>query len=326
MEPETHKPRDGLASFFFRGVVTLLPVVLTLVVFGLLFQMVNRYVTGPINAVIYWSLERNAVGWKALDALGIDPLSSDYLDPELLPLELRRLANNSSEGFTEALSVYRHEHLGFLRDPFDLAIRADRLREDVKKRVHPLVGVVLSVLLVLWLGWVVGGFVGRRLMQHVDRTMTLIPVVKSVYPYSKQLVEFFFAKKKIEFDTVVAVPYPSEGFWALAFVTNGSMRTIDRVSGKELVCVFLPSSPMPMTGYTMFVEAERVIALPISVDEAIRTIMTGGVLIPPQERVARSVASAETQGAVVRSTAAGTVLERSDDAPPSPEEAKKERA
>lgn len=298
MEPETQKPRDGLASFFFRGIVTLLPVVLTLVVFGLLFQMVNRYVTGPINAVIYWSLERNAVGWKALDVLGIDPLSPDYLNPELLPLDLRTLANNSSEGFsdrrfTEALSVYRHGHLGFLRDPFDLAIRAERLREDVKKRVHPLVGVVLSVLLVLWLGWVVGGFVGRRLMQHVDRTMTLIPVVKSVYPYSKQLVEFFFAKKKIEFDTVVAVPYPSEGFWAMAFVTNGSMRTLDRASGKELVCVFLPSSPMPMTGYTMFVEAERVIALPISVDEAIRTIMTGGVLIPPQERVVRRVMPAE---------------------------------
>lgn len=296
MELDTKKP-DGITAFFFRGIVTLLPVGLTLVIFGLLFQMVNRYVTGPINAVIYWSLERNAVGWKALDVLGVDPLSSNYLATELLPLDLQTIATTSPEGFNDrrfvdALSLYRHDHLGLLRDPDDLAIRADKLRSDVKGRVHPLIGVVLSLLLVLWLGWLVGGFVGRRFMQHVDRTMTLIPVVKSVYPYSKQLVEFFFQKKKVEFDTVVAVPYPSEGFWALAFVTNGSLRTLDEQSGKSLVCVFLPSSPMPMTGYTMFIDVERVIPLPISVDEAVRIIMTGGVLLPTQEAVARTVPKA----------------------------------
>jgi uncharacterized membrane protein len=299
MELETPKPTkpDGFTAFFFRGIVTLLPVGLTLVIFGLLFQMVNRYVTGPINAVIYWSLERNALGWKALDILGLDPLSSDYLATELLPLDLQTIATTSPEGFNdrrfvEALSLYRHEHLGLLRDPSDLAIRADKLRDSVKGRVHPLVGVVLSILLVLWLGWLVGGFVGRRFMQHVDRTMTLIPVVRSVYPYSKQMVDFFFKKKKVEFDTVVAVPYPSNGFWAIAFVTNGSMRTLDEQSGKALVCVFLPSSPMPMTGYTVFIEVERVIRLPISVDEAVRIVMTGGVLLPGQEFVARTVPGA----------------------------------
>jgi uncharacterized membrane protein len=303
MPLEPKKPNE-FAAFFFRGIVTLLPVVLTVVIFGLLFQMVNRYVTGPINAAIYWSLERNAVGWGALGSFGIDPLSSEYLATDLLPVDLQTLATTSPEGFNDprfrdALVVHRHDHLGFFRDLEDLAIRADRLRDAVKARVHPLIGVLLSVLLVLWLGWLVGGFVGRRLMQHVDRTMTLIPVVKSVYPYSKQLVEFFFEKKKIEFDTVVAVPYPSEGLWALAFVTNGSMRTLDEHSGKELVCVFLPTSPMPMTGYTLFVDIERVIPLSITIDEAVRIVMTGGVLIPPQERVARAVPSAAPAPAAV---------------------------
>jgi len=296
--------RPSVPGFFFRGVVTLLPVILTLVVFGLLFQMVNRYVTGPINAVIYWSLERNSVGWKALDSLGIDPLSNKYFDPSLLPFEVQNLAQTSPEGFNaprfkDAVSVYRHEHLGFFRDLDALAIRAGRLRDDVSSRVHPLIGVVLSLLLVLWLGWLVGGYVGRRFVMHLDRTMTLIPVVKSVYPYSKQLVEFFFAKKKLEFDTVVAIPYPSEGLWAIAFVTNGSMRTLQRETGRELICVFLPTSPMPMTGYTMFVDASRVIQLPITVDEAIRTVMTGGVLIPTAERLPGAPAApAESAGAL----------------------------
>lgn len=292
--PTSSKPSSSLTGFFFRGVVTLLPVVLTLVVFGLLIQMVNRYVTGPINGVIYWSLERNAVGWQALNLIGIDPLASDYLATELLPIDLQSLGATSPEGFNdlrfqEGLALYRHDHLGLLRDPRELAIQAERLRADVRSHVPPVIGVLLSLLLVLWLGWLVGGFVGRRFMQHVDRTMTLIPVVKSVYPHSKQLVEFFFEKKKLEFDTVVAVPYPSDGFWAIAFVTNGSLRSLDEKTGRELVAVFLPSSPMPMTGWTVFVDASRVIPLPLTVDEAVRTIMTGGVLLPPEELVARKL-------------------------------------
>lgn len=295
-QSSSKKPK-GLSGFFIRGVVTLLPVVLTVVIFGLLFQMVDRYVTGPINSTIYWSLERNSLGWKALEGLGIDPLSSQYLDPSLLPLEVQTVAQSSPEGFSdprfqERVSLYRHEHLGFFRDLDDLAIRKDRLRTDVTKRVHPLVGVVISLLIVLGLGWIVGGFVGRRIVEQTDRTMKLIPIVKSVYPYSKQLVDFFFDKKTIEFESVVAIPYPSPGLWAIAFLTNGSMRTLDRETGKELVCVFLPTSPMPMTGYTMFVEASRVISLPITIDEALRTVMTGGVLIPPQEHVPRDLQTA----------------------------------
>ena len=63
------------------------------------------------------------------------------------------------------------------------------------------------------------------------------------------------------------------------------MKTLREETGKELISAFVPSSPMPMTGYTVFIEADRVIPLPISIDEALRITMTGGVLIPPQEKV-----------------------------------------
>lgn len=289
-KPKKKKPAPkGIGGFFLRGLITVLPVVLTLVVFGLLFQMVDRYVTGPINATIYWSIEGNGLGWKLLERFGIDPLDSEYLDPELLPLELQTLARRP-EGFAgpeflDRLSVHRNEHLSFLRDLEDLAISRAKLRADVTGHIHPLIGVVLSLLLVLWLGWLVGGFVGRRIVTKLDEGMQMIPVVKSVYPYSKQLVEFFFAEKQIEFDTVVAVPYPSPGIWSIAFVTSSSMKTLREETGKELISAFVPSSPMPMTGYTIFIEADRAIPLPITIDEALRITMTGGVLIPPAEKV-----------------------------------------
>jgi uncharacterized membrane protein len=289
-KPKKKKPPPkGVGGFFLRGVITVLPVILTFVVFGLLFQMVNRYVTGPINSTIYWSIEGNGLGWKLLDRFGIDPLQAEYLDPELLPLELQTLARRP-EGFAgpeflDRLSVHRNRNLGFFRDLDDLAIRRERLRQDVTAHIHPLIGVFLSLLLVLWLGWLVGGFVGRRIVGKLDDAMQLIPVVKSVYPYSKQLVEFFFAEKQIEFDTVVAIPYPSPGIWSIAFITSSSLKTLREETGKELVSAFVPSSPMPMTGYTVFIEPDRIIPLPISIDEALRITMTGGVLIPPNEKV-----------------------------------------
>ncbi|HED64213.1 MAG TPA: DUF502 domain-containing protein [Planctomycetes bacterium] len=278
-----------LGGFFLRGLVTLLPVVLTIVVFGLLFQMVNRYVTGPINDAIYWSLERNALGWKALDELNIDPLSLDYLARDEVDdddiLDLVRTRSWSDPYVIDQLQIKRSQRLSFFRDLDALWIDHEKLRSSVAGVVHPVIGVLISILVVLSLGWTVGGFVGRRIVQSLDQAMHKIPGVRSVYPYSKQLVEFFFAEKKLEFDTVVAVPYPSPGIWSIAFVTGDSLRTVREQTGKPLITCFVPSSPMPMTGYTIFVDAARVIPLPISVDEALRITMTGGVLVPPHETV-----------------------------------------
>ena len=283
----TRAPR-GIGGFFLRGLVTLLPVVLTLVIFGLLIQMIDRYVTGPINDVIYWSLERNSLGWSALEKLGIDPLAADYVQEDLLPADLRELVLQRGLGdpfVREQVAIYRESHLDLLRDLHKLAIHSDRLRTDVARVVHPVFGILSSLLVVLWLGWLVGSFLGRRLVARLDRAMHLIPVVKSVYPYSKQLVEFFFAEKKLEFHSVVIVPYPSPGLWSFGFVTGKAVRTLRNATGKDLITCFIPSSPMPMTGYTIFVEASRVVPVSISVDEALRVTMSGGVIIPPREQV-----------------------------------------
>jgi uncharacterized membrane protein len=291
MSTSPKKPRQPshLARFFFRGLLTLLPIVLTLIVFGFAYNVVTSYVTRPINRAIYWSLEHNALGWKALGLLDIDPYGSSYLDTAVLPPDLQSLATRVADGyedpeFQRALGAYREGHAGFFRDFETLCIRETPLRRDVEQQVHPLIGVVLSLLLVIWLGWLVGGFVGRRVMAKVDRAFHAIPLIRTVYPYSKQLVEFFFAEKKIDFDTVVAIPYPGPHLWSLAFVTSRALKTVQSHIGEEMVTCFVPSSPMPMTGYTLFVRASNIVPLKITVDEALRITMSGGVLIPPSEQ------------------------------------------
>jgi len=286
-DPQPKSRRSSLGRFFVRGLIVLAPAILTIVVFGLLFQIVGRYVTGPINSAIYWSLESNDLGWRVLRRVGIDPYDERYLDPSRLPARFEKYASSGYSGaaFEAEVATHRAENESFFHDADKLGVHAERLRDSVQKVVPPYLGVVLSFLLVLWLGYLMGGFVGRQFVLRIDQAMHKIPVVNAVYPYSKQLVEFFFAEKQLEFDTVVCVPYPHDGIWSLGFITSSGMKTAREATGRDLVTVFVPSSPMPMTGYTVFIPAEKVIPMPISVDEALRVTMSGGVLVPPREKI-----------------------------------------
>lgn len=286
------KKRNRLQAFFVRGLITVLPVIFTVFILLAAFRFVDGYVTGPVNTAIYWSLEENGAGWKLLELLGIDPHSEVFL-AEQFPRRLeerlaaRRLTSDDP-GYLELIAEWRRESEGFLKDLEELAIDRVALHTAVARRIPPVVGLIVSVLLVLTLGSFAGGLLGRTLLARGDSILARVPLVRSIYPYAKQLVDFFLAERSFDFDTAVAVPYPRKGVYSLGFVTSSSFETLRRATGKNLITVFVPSSPMPMTGYAVFVPVEEVIPLPITVDEAIRTIVSGGVLIPPQEMPALS--------------------------------------
>ena len=291
-DPSSKKPRRKRLgarprkSFFLRGIITILPAVLTLFILVTVVQFAQDYVTTPINSTIYWSLERNAAGWQVLDALEIDPLSEEFLDPDALPQNAQdalRREGVQSEAFQNELRILREPELGFFRDLEALAVHPYKLRREVRAVVHPLVGVLVSVIVVLTVGYFASGFLGRRMVSGMDRAAKNLPVIRSVYPYTKQLVEFFTAETEFDFDTVVAAPYPTEGVYAIAFVTGPGLRTVHEALGGRYVSVFVPTSPMPMTGFTVFLREDRLIPLPISVDEALRVTVSAGVLIPTAE-------------------------------------------
>jgi uncharacterized membrane protein len=294
--PPPRRPGPGAAArrrhpaqrFFLRGLITVLPAVLTAFLLATAYRFVTQYVTGPVNSLIYWSLENNTLGWQALRAMGIDPHADDYLVPDALPLELQDLLRergSSDAAFRAALETWREENEGFFVDLEAVGIAPTRLRRDVTARVPALIGLVVSLLLVVSLGSLAGGYMGRTTLAQAERALHVIPVVRSVYPYTKQLVDFFLAERKIEFKTVVSMQYPRAGVWSIGFVTSSGLRTLRSASRRNLVSVFVPSSPMPMTGYTVFVPADEVVPLPFTVDEALRVCVSGGVLIPPHERM-----------------------------------------
>ncbi|MFT5284730.1 MAG: putative membrane protein [Planctomycetota bacterium] len=294
MSRQKRSKRSRLALLFLRGLVTVLPVVLTVFIFVTIFQFASTYVTRPVNNTIYWCLEGTALGWSTLAKLEIKPYDEGFIDIESLPLDLQTLGAQvgyqRSDNFNNQLALLRSDHEGFFRSSEELHINPEKLREAVEAKVHPLVGACLSLLVVITVGWTLSGFFGRRFLTTLEKALNAIPFVRSVYPYSKQLVEFFLSdeESQTEFDTVVAVPYPREGIWAIGFVTNTAPKTLNDTTGEQLVCVFIPSSPMPMTGYTIMLPAADLIPIPISVDEALRVTVSGGVLIPPAEQLDES--------------------------------------
>ncbi len=136
---------------------------------------------------------------------------------------------------------------------------------------------VLALLLFLYLvGLLTGLVIGRRLLSLGESLLARIPIVKSVYSWTKSLVEMLSSRNRSAFNSVVLVDFPRPGCRALGFVSGVSIGA----DGRRQYRVFLPTSPNPTSGYLLLLDEREVIPAPLSVEEAIRLIVSGGVLAP----------------------------------------------
>lgn len=149
-------------------------------------------------------------------------------------------------------------------------------------------GSVIGLVFVVILGFLARNFVGSRVFALLEGLVTRTPIIKLVYPHAKQLVQFFFSDDQdnpLKFDTVVFIEWPRKGIWTLGFVTGSGIKSVQELSGKRLVSVYIPSSPAPMTGYTLLIPADEVFRVNLKVEEAMKWVITGGVLGPVDEVV-----------------------------------------
>ena len=141
-------------------------------------------------------------------------------------------------------------------------------------------GFILALVVVCIVGAILASVVGKTLWRMVERFIMEIPFLKKVYPYIKQITDFLLTKDKLSFSRVVAFQYPRRGVWALGLVTSNGLKSLNNKIGKEHLTVFLPTSPTPFTGFIMMLPKEEVVDLDITIEEAIRFIVSGGVITP----------------------------------------------
>jgi len=146
-------------------------------------------------------------------------------------------------------------------------------------------GPVVSVVALVVGGYFLGTFIGSHLVRLVESWIVRVPVLRHIYPSAKQISEFLFSERTLEFRRVVAFEYPRRGVWAIGFVTGRSFRDLSEKTEQELLSVFVPSSPTPVTGYIIAIPRRDVIDLPITVEDAFRFTLSGGVVVPPSQLV-----------------------------------------
>jgi len=161
------------------------------------------------------------------------------------------------------------------------------------------VGFVLALVGIYFVGRFVASLVGRNVWRVIERGLMRAPVIKQIYPNVKQVTDFFLTKPRTSFSRVVAVEYPRKGIWSLGLVTGSGMRAVSEALDTDLLTVFIPSSPTPVTGYTITVRRDEVIDLPISIDEALRFTVSGGVVVPPAQQLPAEPGARPVQAALV---------------------------
>lgn len=153
----------------------------------------------------------------------------------------------------------------------------------------PGVGLVATLLLILTIGVLVTNILGRSLVNFSERLVDRIPVVKSVYMLFKQVSDTVFNRDRGAFRKVVLIEYPRKRIWAVAFVTGVTKGEVQTITPDKLVNVFVPTTPNPTSGFYILVPEDEMIELSMSVEEAFKLIISGGMVTPPERYKARPV-------------------------------------
>jgi uncharacterized membrane protein len=142
-------------------------------------------------------------------------------------------------------------------------------------------GFLIVLVLVCFIGAILASVVGRSIWRSVEKMLTSIPLVSRVYPYIKQVTDALFNKEnKLAFKRVVAIEYPRRDAWSIGLVTGSGLKRVVESVDEDMVTVFIPSSPTPFTGYVLMVPESDTIPLELTIEEALRFTVSGGVITP----------------------------------------------
>jgi len=159
------------------------------------------------------------------------------------------------------------------------AILGTPLQTWAQVRVPGLGFLLLAIFLVL-VGWVVHRAVGRQLLQWWNAALVRFPLAGRVYNALSQIVQSLVGTERRVFRRTVLVPYPTPDMWAVGLVTNEAPEVLSAVAQEPCVNVFVPTTPNPTSGFLLVVPRRLVRELPVSVEDAMKLVISAGALVP----------------------------------------------
>jgi len=309
--PKPPKKASKTSRFILRGMATLLPAVLTLWLLVFAYGFVRDKIAAPIN----WGVQGVVIQFTDWPV----PLDEDYADVwqgraeyltasqeedwEIEAQRLREMLSTAEPKPSNAVieQQLRDQRLAWMKTQAEIVLDARRVQLEKKWNtiaignwhVLDLIGLIIAVVLFYFAGALMSNVIGRQLKNRGEKFIDRVPLIRRVYPAVKQVTDFFFgdSEEKLKFNRVVAVEYPRKGLYSVGLVTGDTMQDIEDAMGETCLTVFVPSSPTPFTGYVITVPKKDTIDLGITIEDALKFAVSGGVLVPPSQTIDRSSGS-----------------------------------
>ncbi len=148
-----------------------------------------------------------------------------------------------------------------------------------------LIGIIVATLL---LGILARWFIFKALIKLSDKILHKIPLINKVYKTTQEIVKTLFVTDKNSFKQVVMAPFPHKGIYSIGFVSRNAPDTCKESVSKDLISIFIPTTPNPTTGFLLLFQKEDLIYLEMKTEDAIKYIVSCGVIIPKKKKIARS--------------------------------------
>jgi uncharacterized membrane protein len=149
----------------------------------------------------------------------------------------------------------------------------------------PGLGLIFTLLILFFTGMFVANFLGRRLVHIWESLIDRIPLVRTLYSSVKKVLESVFTSKGKAFKKVLLVEYPRRGMWSIAFQTGEGNQEVKDHVGVEMVTVFIPTTPNPTSGFLMVVPRQDVHEMKMTVDQALKFVISLGVVQPGKQKI-----------------------------------------
>ncbi len=167
----------------------------------------------------------------------------------------------------------------------------DRILPLIPNRYNPQVyfdvnlrgfGIIVFLVFTAFIGAVVKGFFGRQILRLGEALVARVPIVRSIYSGTKQIVETITSPSSSKFEHACIIQYPRKGIWAVGFVVTDTKGEILGKAGHKKMCsVFLPTTPNPTSGFLLFVPKKDIVLLDMDVESAAKLVISAGLVVPP---------------------------------------------
>lgn len=156
------------------------------------------------------------------------------------------------------------------------------------EKTVPGLGIVTVLVFFIAVGWLAKNFLGRIIITVSEYIVHRMPVINAVYKTLKQIFETVVTSQSEAFREAVMLEYPRKGVWSIGFVTGGSKGEVQQLTENETLNVFVPTTPNPTSGFLLFVPKKEVKYLDMSVEDAVKLVISAGIVTPPKSGDATS--------------------------------------